>query len=547
MMYEQLTVHRAETAATRASESMVSEHEKYFALGVPRKGDDVSDSYAEQMHFHKSQLAQNKKSIKKLLRELARPLPPEEVASVAVGTPRWWKSSPIGKGDPFRRSIASPRLRLGRNYSRTAREQGEEIDGDGMKSPRDFIGPLKPTIPRTPKDTAERKREGNKAIRSPRRKRDQFRLTRIAAGRPDLVKMGQRRGKTTSFEVWLKRQREIEAREAEEAAAKANAHLFQLFSRQGSRQTILCKKSVSIELPMDFNHSHPADLLRSRSLQPEHVSKLTADEEAEVAEEEEEEKAESEKSETGSSKSSIEDIRVVRRPRMPIRASGLISHGGDVHPTLDMLPTIFMHIATEEESRLRQLAKRYGMSILDVEKIKQEFDKYDVDASGAIEKEEFHSIVRNILGAKEKYDLSQKRLEEFWKMLDADDSGSVTLEEFLGFFWKYFWTRGGDVPGAQVNLLDCIGRVPPWSDERIEEIALGGFLATLGDIDSDEDDAEESEDEDEDGKQPWPRISTQLPFFIPEEACIEPESARSKLVRTVLSKIVEKRIRSNST
>ncbi|KAF4694747.1 hypothetical protein FOZ62_011350, partial [Perkinsus olseni] len=106
---------------------------------------------------------------------------------------------------------------------------------------------------------------------------------------------------------------------------------------------------------MDFNHSHPADLLRSRSLQPEHVSKLTADEEAEVAEEEE--KAESEKSETGSSKSSIEDIRVVRRPRMPIRASGLISHGGDVHPTLDMLPTIFMHIATEEESRLRQLAK----------------------------------------------------------------------------------------------------------------------------------------------------------------------------------------------
>ncbi|KAF4689075.1 hypothetical protein FOZ60_002108 [Perkinsus olseni] len=177
---------------------------------------------------------------------------------------------------------------------------------------------------------------------------------------------------------------------------------------------------------------------------------------------------------------------------------------------------------------------------------------------GAIEKEEFHSIVRNILGAKEKYDLSQKRLEvipnsdvEFWKMLDADDSGSVTLEEFLGFFWKYFWTRGGDVPGAQVNLLDCIGRVPPWSDERIEEIALGeacsgtassciacspamadilgGFLATLGDIDSD-DDAEESEDEDED-----------------EEACIEPESARSKLVRTVLSKIVEKRIRSNST
>lgn len=73
-------------------------------------------------------------------------------------------------------------------------------------------------------------------------------------------------------------------------------------------------------------------------------------------------------------------------------------------------------------------------------------------------------------------------------MLDTDQKGEVTLEEFVGFFWKYFWTRGGDVPGAQLSLvsmarsgllysrssqLDCIGRVPTWSEERINGIAFG--------------------------------------------------------------------------
>ncbi|EER05063.1 hypothetical protein Pmar_PMAR026497 [Perkinsus marinus ATCC 50983] len=164
---------------------------------------------------------------------------------------------------------------------------------------------------------------------------------------------------------------------------------------------------------------------------------------------------------------------------------------------------------------------KYGMSILDVEKVKKELDSYDADNSGTIDREEFNTFIRNVFGAKDKYDIPARRLEEFWKMLDTDQKGEVTLEEFVGFFWKYFWTRGGDVPGAQLSLLDCIGRVPTWSEERINGIAFGHLLNRLNDALE----GEESESDEDKG-------------------CVEPEPVSLKLVKAVLLRILEKRLRS---
>ncbi|EER18283.1 hypothetical protein Pmar_PMAR005188 [Perkinsus marinus ATCC 50983] len=201
-----------------------------------------------------------------------------------------------------------------------------------------------------------------------------------------------------------------------------------------------------------------------------------------------------------------------------------------------------MDMVTEEESRLRRLAKvskegalsshrahllsdldgfcvhpKYGMSILDVEKVKAELESYDVDGSGTIDKGEFYCFIRNIFGAKDKYDIPEKILEEFWKMLNAGDSGEVTLEQFLAFFWKYFWTRGLDTPGAQISILDCIGRVPTWSEERIVEIAFGNLLQTLAR-------GLEVEDSGNAG----------------DKECVEPEPASKKLIRAVLLRILGK-------
>lgn len=110
------------------------------------------------------------------------------------------------------------------------------------RGPCGFLGPLKPTCPRIPKDREERKREGTEAmsnalvsiarcIEYPSQECRggcrgggepiDLRLVIVSIslvqwwgllGRPDFVKMGQQRGKTTSFEDWLKIQREIEAR-----------------------------------------------------------------------------------------------------------------------------------------------------------------------------------------------------------------------------------------------------------------------------------------------------------------------------------------------
>lgn len=68
--------------------------------------------------------------------------------------------------------------------------------------------------------------------------------------------------------------------------------------------------------------------------------------------------------------------------------------------------------------------------------------------------------------------MGEMHYQEFWKMLNAGDSGEVTLEQFLAFFWKYFWTRGLDTPGAQISIVSPTG-------VKLDEVALILFRCSL--------------------------------------------------------------------
>lgn len=92
----------------------------------------------------------------------------------------------------------------------------------------------------------------------------------------------------------------------------------------------------------------------------------------------------------------------------------------------------------ESEHEIRELAKKHGVPVVEVEKIKKEFDGFDTDRTGSICYEEFRDLMFKLMEARDPSDIPPKRIEFFWQMVDEDQSGSVEFEEFLKWQQSYF-------------------------------------------------------------------------------------------------------------
>jgi hypothetical protein len=92
----------------------------------------------------------------------------------------------------------------------------------------------------------------------------------------------------------------------------------------------------------------------------------------------------------------------------------------------------------QSDSLIFKLARHHNITPVEVDKVKQWFDKYDTDHSGEIDYEEFADMMRSILKVKDKEDLSSDRLLRFWKEIDTDGSNGVDFGEFLVWYLKYF-------------------------------------------------------------------------------------------------------------
>lgn len=89
-----------------------------------------------------------------------------------------------------------------------------------------------------------------------------------------------------------------------------------------------------------------------------------------------------------------------------------------------------------EARRIRQLARELDVSLLQVERVKKVFDKFDADNSGEIDKDEFIQVLCHMMSVKDPSDVSQSMLMRYWREVDCDNSGSVDFEEFLVWYMK---------------------------------------------------------------------------------------------------------------
>lgn len=96
----------------------------------------------------------------------------------------------------------------------------------------------------------------------------------------------------------------------------------------------------------------------------------------------------------------------------------------------------------ESDNMVRKLSKKYEISPVLVDKMKQKFDSFDVDGSEGIDFQEFVPMIAQLLGVQGKSDVPPDRLSRFWQEVDQDDSGAVSFEEFAEWYLKYFATKG---------------------------------------------------------------------------------------------------------
>ena len=83
--------------------------------------------------------------------------------------------------------------------------------------------------------------------------------------------------------------------------------------------------------------------------------------------------------------------------------------------------------------RLWRHGRNMGFSDREIEELKAEFDRYDVDGSGDIDLRELSQIVHTKLG---RHDLSQKQLKQMMNEYDYKRSGTITFAGFLEMFSK---------------------------------------------------------------------------------------------------------------
>jgi hypothetical protein len=111
----------------------------------------------------------------------------------------------------------------------------------------------------------------------------------------------------------------------------------------------------------------------------------------------------------------------------------------------------------DAEIKIRDLATKTGLHVLEVEKIHKRFVEFDEDGSGEIELDEFRKIVRMLLDVPEGSDsLPEDRVEQLWRTVDSDGSGSVDMYEFVLWYTKYFAGSAGSTPIE--NFYNILGK-----------------------------------------------------------------------------------------
>lgn len=117
-------------------------------------------------------------------------------------------------------------------------------------------------------------------------------------------------------------------------------------------------------------------------------------------------------------------------------------------------------LLTDEERRLRQIARQHGVQTDFVEQVKRCFDSFDKDSSGEVDRPEFGQLLNKLLKVPPNYELPPSRVQYFWAQVDTDNSGKAVFEEFLQWYIKNFGdTSGSDEPRKRMPFEDFYSQV----------------------------------------------------------------------------------------
>ncbi|KAF4697736.1 hypothetical protein FOZ60_000082 [Perkinsus olseni] len=88
------------------------------------------------------------------------------------------------------------------------------------------------------------------------------------------------------------------------------------------------------------------------------------------------------------------------------------------------------------ERELRQMARALQVPIPDAEAIQKKFNRFDADGSGKIDRDEFQTLVMELMGMDSSRPalLPKARLEQFWLSVEKDPQGEVGMKEFLAWY-----------------------------------------------------------------------------------------------------------------
>jgi Ca2+-binding EF-hand superfamily protein len=116
-------------------------------------------------------------------------------------------------------------------------------------------------------------------------------------------------------------------------------------------------------------------------------------------------------------------------------------------------------LLSQEQRHLRNISRKYEVSLVEVERIKHEFDHGDHDGSGHIDLEEFHHVLYKLIKvphdhAGHSLEMPASRVLQFWKEIDQDGSGEVDFEEFLSWYIRYFRNDGSVSNNAESHPID---------------------------------------------------------------------------------------------
>jgi len=91
-----------------------------------------------------------------------------------------------------------------------------------------------------------------------------------------------------------------------------------------------------------------------------------------------------------------------------------------------------------QNKKAYDIADKYKVSNITIDKIKSKFDQYDSDKSGEIDYAEFEAMFCSILKIKDPMELNPDRIKRFWGQVDVNNDGGVDFEEFVDWYLRYF-------------------------------------------------------------------------------------------------------------